>query len=42
MEFKVSKEITRKWQNERSETNKYVSWTLFLKLQAVGINFENC
>ena len=40
MELKVSKEITDKWQNQRSETNKYVSWTLFLKLQAAGINFE--
>ena len=40
MEVKVSKEITCKWQNQRSETSKYVSWTLFLKLQAAGINFE--
>ena len=32
MELKVSKEITGKWQNQRSETNKYVSWALFLKL----------
>ena len=40
MELKVSKEITGKWQNQRSETNKYVSWGLFLKLQAAGINFE--
>ena len=40
MEIKVSKEITGKWQNQRSETNKYVSWALFLKLQAAGINFE--
>ena len=40
MELKVSKEITCKWQNQRSETNKYVSWALFLKLQAAGINFE--
>ena len=40
MELKVSEEITRKWQNQRSETNKYVSWALFLKLQAAGINFE--
>ena len=40
MELKVSKEITRKWQNQRSVTNKYVSWALFLKLQAAGINFE--
>ena len=38
MELKVSKEITCKWQNQRSETN--VSWALFLKLQAAGINFE--
>ena len=41
MELKVSKEITGKWQNQSSETNKYVSWALFLKLQAAGINFEN-
>ena len=40
MEIKVSKEITGKWQNQRSETNKYVSWELFLKLQAAGINVE--
>ena len=40
MELKVSKEITGKWQNQRSETNKYVSWALFLKLQVEGINFE--
>ena len=40
MELKVGKEITSKWQNQRSETNKYVSWALFLKLQAAGINFE--
>ena len=40
MELKVSKEITFKWQNQRSETNKYVTWALFLKLQAAGINFE--
>ena len=40
MELEVSKEITCKWQNQRSETNKYVSWALFLKLQAAGINFE--
>ena len=43
MELKVSKEITGKWQNQRSVTNKYVSWALFLKLQALqaaGINFE--
>ena len=26
--------------DQRSETNKYVSWALFLKLQAAGINFE--
>ena len=25
---------------QRSETNKYVSWALFLKLQAAGIIFE--
>ena len=40
MELKVSKEITGKWQNQRSETNKYVSWVLFLKFQGAGINFE--
>ena len=41
MEIKVSKEITGIWQNrQRSETNKYVSWALLLKLQAAGINFE--
>ena len=40
MELKVSKEIACKWQNQRSETNNYVSWALFLKLQAAGINFE--
>ena len=40
MELKVSKEITYKWQNQRSETNKYVLCVLFLKLQAAGINFE--
>ena len=38
MELKVSKEIACKWQNQRPETNKYVSWELFL--QAAGINFE--
>ena len=40
MELKVSKEFTGKLQNQRSETNKYVPWALFLKLQAAGINFE--
>ena len=40
MELKVSKEIKGKWQNQRPETNKYVSWALFWKLQAAGINFE--
>ena len=40
MEIKVTKEMIGIWQNQRSETNKYVSWALFLKLQAVGINFE--
>ena len=40
MELKVSKEITCKRRNQRSETNKYSPWALFLKLQAVGINFE--
>ena len=33
MDDKVSKEITIKWQNQKSETNKYVPWALFLKLQ---------
>ena len=33
MKLKVSKEITCKWQNQRSAINKYVSWALFLKLQ---------
>ena len=42
MELKVSKETKRKWQNQRSETNKYVSCALFSKLQAAGTNFENC
>ena len=40
MELKASREITCKWQNQRPETNKYVSWALFLKLQAAGMNFE--
>ena len=40
MEIKVSKAITGKWQNQRSETNKHVSWTLFLKLQTAGIKLE--
>ena len=40
MELKVSKEITCKWQNKRSETNKYVSWALFFKLQAAGITLS--
>ena len=40
MELEVSEEITHKWQNQRSETNNYVSWALFLKLQAAGTNFE--
>ena len=40
MELKVSKEITGKWENEWSETKEYVSWALFLKLQAAGINLE--
>ena len=40
MELEVSKEITCKWQNQRSETDKYVSGALFLKLQVEGINFE--
>ena len=40
MELKVSKEITCKWQNQRSEKNEYVSRALFLKVQAAGINFD--
>ena len=40
MELKVNEEIRFKWQNQRSETNKYVSWALFLKLPSAGINFE--
>ena len=40
MDLKVSKEIAGKSQNQRFETNKYVSWALFLKLEAAGINFE--
>ena len=40
MELNVSKEITCKLQNQRPETNKYVSLALFLKLQAAGISFE--
>ena len=40
MELKVSKEITCKWQNQRSEADKYVFWAFFLKLQAAAINFE--
>ena len=40
VELKASREITCKWQNQRPETNKYVSWALFLKLQAAGMNFE--
>ena len=42
IELKVGKEITCKWQNQRLETNKYVPWALFLKLQSAEINFENC
>ena len=40
MELKVGKDITCKWQNQRLETNKYVPWALFLKLQTAEINFE--
>ena len=40
MELKENKEITWKWQNQRFETNKYVSCALFLKLQTEEINFE--
>ena len=43
MEFKVSDETDMKMENQRSETNKYVSWALFLKLQAAGLNSQkNC
>ena len=38
MELKVGKEITCKWQDQRLETNKYVLWALFLKLQTL----KNC
>ena len=40
MELKVGKEITCKWQDQRLETNKYVLWSLFLKLQTAELNFE--
>ena len=40
MELKVSNEITCKWQSQRFETNKYVSWALFSKLQTAEIDFE--
>ena len=40
MELKVGKEIACKWQNQRLETNKYVPWALFLKLQTAELNFE--
>ena len=40
MKLKASKEITCKWQIQKSETNKYVSRALFFKLQAAGINCE--
>ena len=40
MEMKVGKEITCKWQNQRLETNKYVFWALFLKLQTAELNVE--
>ena len=40
MELKRSKEITCKWQNQGTKKNKYVSWALFLKLQAAEISFE--
>ena len=40
MELKVGKEITCKWQDQRLETNKYVLWALFLKLQTAELNFE--
>ena len=40
MELKVGKEITSKWQNQRLETNKYVSWALFLKPKTAELNFE--
>ena len=40
MEFKVNKEIACKWHKQGLETNNYVSWALFLKLQTAEINFE--
>ena len=40
MELKVSKDISCKWENQKFETEKYVSWALFLKLQLAGSNFE--
>ena len=40
MELKVSKQITCKWHKQKIETNKYVPWALFLKLQTAEINFE--
>ena len=38
--LKKANNITCKWQSQRFETNKYVSWALFLKLQTAEINFE--
>ena len=40
LKYWVSKEITCKWQNQRSGTYKYVSWAPFLKLQAADLNIE--
>ena len=39
---KVSKEITCKWQNQRSETNKYVSWAYFWSCKQQGSTLKNC
>ena len=41
-ELKVSKEITCKWQNQRFETNKYVSWALFWSCKQQGSTLKNC
>ena len=40
MEFKVNKEIDCKWHKQGLETNNYVCWALFLKLQTAEINFK--
>ena len=38
-QLKVSKEITCKWQNQRFETNKYVSWALFWSFEVANSSF---